>query len=61
MTLPESRNTAVQSIAPPVSAGRTWILREAALQAQAALRRRGIVGQEHHGHNGLGLSTSQPT
>lgn len=45
MTLSESRNIAVRSTLPTVSAGRKYNLRVAVLQAQAALRHRDVVGQ----------------
>lgn len=53
MMLSESRDIAVCSTSPAVSAGRKWNPRETILQAHAALRHRDTADQVQHGGWGV--------
>ena len=60
MTLTQSKDPVVRSVAPTVKTGRKWNPKEAVQLAQAALRHRDIIGQVQHGRGGLGLCVGKP-
>ena len=60
MTLTESGDTVIQTVALHVATGRKWTPSETVQSAKSGLHFRDVVGQGQHGKAGLGLVPKAP-
>lgn len=59
MTLTQSKDPVLKSVAPTVKSGRNWKAKQS-VQQQVAVGHEDVMGHILHGHDGLGLATGKP-